>query len=224
MINQNQEKHAAAQAAVDYIQLHYLGNDWTLGVGTGSTINVFIDRLATLHNDTLCVVSSSESSTQRLKQHGIAVQTLNDVAEVTVYVDGADEVNPQREMIKGGGGALTREKIIAAAAKTFICIADHSKWVTSLGSFPLPIEVIPMARSYVARELVKLGGKPVYRTGFVTDNGNVILDIHDFAIKTPRLIEETLNHIAGIVSHGIFALRPADIVFLAHNNTVQTIR
>ncbi|GIX31422.1 MAG: ribose-5-phosphate isomerase A [Porticoccaceae bacterium] len=211
----NSLKRAAAAAAVDYL-LERIDDDAVVGVGTGSTADCFIDLLAQHRHRIAGTVASSKRSEERLRAHGIPVFDLNAVDEVPIYVDGADECNPRLELIKGGGGALTREKIAAAVAREFVCIADESKWVEHLGRFPLPVEVIPMARSHVARQLVKLGGDPVYRAGFVTDNGNVILDVHNlWPIGAPRALEERLNNIVGVVTNGLFALRPADLLFLA---------
>lgn len=206
-MNQDQKKQAAAQAAIEYVQ-----PDTIVGVGTGSTVNHFIDALASKKNVIEGAVSSSDASTQRLKALGIEVFDLNSVDKLDIYVDGADEITKHKHMIKGGGAALTREKIVAAVAKTFICIIDDTKNVDVLGDFPLPVEVIPMARSYVAREIVKLGGDPVYRQGVVTDNGNVILDVHNLSIVDPRALEQQLNGIVGVVTNGLFAERGADIV------------
>ncbi|RUO28057.1 ribose 5-phosphate isomerase A [Aliidiomarina sedimenti] len=211
-------KKMAAEAALEYIK-----PGTVVGVGTGSTVNYFIDALASMKHDIDGAVSSSKASTERLKQHGIAVFDLNGVSELPVYVDGADEINRHRQMIKGGGGALTREKIIAAVADRFICIADKSKLVTALGDFPLPVEVIPMARSYVARQLVKLGGDPVLREDFVTDNGNVILDVYNLNIGRPIELEEKLNQITGVVTNGLFAARGADIALLSDGQTLTTL-
>lgn len=221
-MTQDELKQAVARAALDYIKPK-LYNDSVIGVGTGSTANYFIDYLAEIKAEIYATVASSEASAQRLKSHGIPVYELNTVDEITVYVDGADETNARLELIKGGGAALTREKIVAAVAKEFVCIADDSKWVSHLGNFPLPVEVIPMARSHVARELVKLGGDPVYREGVVTDNGNIILDVFNFMIATPRKTEEAINNITGVVSNGIFALRPADVLLLGSENGVKEI-
>lgn len=212
-MQQSQLKQAAAQTAMSYL-MPKLESKSIIGIGTGSTTNYFIDLLANHKMDFEGAVASSELSAQRLKKHGIPVYDLNSVSELDFYIDGADEVNRYLELIKGGGGALTREKIIAAVAKNFICIADESKFVDTLGAFPLPIEVIPMARSYVAREIVKLGGDPIYREGFVTDNGNVILDIHNLAIKKAKDLESKLNDITGVVCNGLFVKRPADLLFL----------
>ena len=209
-MTQDELKRAVAQAAVD-ILLPQLEDRSVIGVGTGSTANHFIDALARHKGNFDGAVASSEATAERLKQHGIPVYDLNSVAGLDFYVDGADEANRHLELIKGGGAALTREKIVAAVARTFICIADESKLVSTLGEFPLPVEVIPMARSHVAREIVKLGGDPVYRHGVVTDNGNVILDVQ---IHDPRGLEEQLNAIVGVVCNGLFAARPADILLL----------
>ncbi len=215
---QNQQKQAAAEAAI-----HYIADGSVVGVGTGSTVNYFIDALAAIKGNIDGAVASSKESAQRLKEHGIPVYDLNVVDAVPVYVDGADEVNKLLQMIKGGGGALTQEKILANASKQFICIADHSKQVGMLGTFPLAIEVLPMARSYVAREMVKLGGDPVYREGFITDNNNIILDIHNLKIMEPIKLEQQINHISGVVSNGLFALRPADILLLGTDEGVKKI-
>lgn len=215
-MTQDEMKKAAALAALDYVK-----SDTVVGVGTGSTVNYFIDGLATIKHNIIGAVSSSEASTERLKQHGIEVFDLNNVADFDLYVDGADEINADNAMIKGGGAALTREKIVAAVAKEFVCIVDESKLVRHLGEFPLPVEVIPMARSYVAREIVKLGGSPVYREGVVTDNGNVILDVFDMKIAEPRKLEEQLNNIVGVVTNGLFAHRGADHVVIGGKNGVE---
>ena len=212
-MTQDELKRAVAQAAVD-ILLPQLEDRSVIGVGTGSTANHFIAALARHKGHFDGAVASSEATAERLKQHGIPVYDLNSVAGLDFYVDGADEANRHLELIKGGGAALTREKIVAAVARTFICIADESKLVSTLGEFPLPVEVIPMARSHVAREIVKLGGDPVYRHGVVTDNGNVILDVHNMQIHDPRGLEEQLNAIVGVVCNGLFAARPADILLL----------
>ncbi|MDP4651337.1 MAG: ribose-5-phosphate isomerase RpiA [Haliea sp.] len=222
-MTQDALKQAVAQAALDFIKPH-LERDTVLGIGTGSTANAFIDLLAGLRGDINITVASSESSAARLRQHGIQVGDLNAVGQVDFYIDGADETNSALQLIKGGGAALTREKIVAAVARTFICIADGSKLVHTLGQFPLPVEVIPMARSHVARELVKLGGDPVYREGVVTDNGNVILDVHNFSIPQPLAMEAKINNITGVVTNGLFALRPADILLLGTSNGVETLR
>jgi len=221
-MNQDELKRAVGQAAVDYI-LPKLAKDSIVGVGTGSTANCFIDALAQHKHDFEAAVASSEASAQRLKDHGIDVYDLNQVAGFDFYIDGADEINHQLEMIKGGGAALTREKIVAAVAREFICVADESKLVDTMGDFPLPVEVIPMARSYVARELVKLGGDPVYRQGVITDNGNHILDVHNLRIASPMALEEKINQITGVVTNGLFALRPANVLLLGTQDGVKTI-
>lgn len=208
-MNQDALKKAVAEAALRYVQTGTI-----VGVGTGSTVNYFIDALATIKDDIRGAVASSEASAERLKAHGIALFNLNQVDQLPVYVDGADEVNMHREMIKGGGGALTREKIVAAVAEKFICIVDQSKQVKMLGEFPLPVEVIPMAQSYVARRLVAMGGRPQYRQGFVTDNGNFILDVHNLDMSRPIKVEEQINNIVGVVTNGLFAHRPADVVLM----------
>lgn len=215
-LTQDAKKRAAAEAAIQYVK-----TDTIVGVGTGSTVNYFIDALAELKNDIQGAVSSSEASTERLKKHGIEVFDLNSVGSFDIYVDGADEITQHKHMIKGGGAALTREKIVAAVAKTFICIIDDSKVVPMLGKFPLPVEVIPLARSYVAREIVKLGGDPMYRQGVVTDNGNVILDVYNLDILNPVELEASLNQIVGVVTNGIFAKRGADIVLIGTENGVE---
>lgn len=216
-MNQDEQKRQAAQAALDYVE------GGIIGVGTGSTVNHFIDALATVKGRIQGAVSSSEASTARLKAHGIAVEDLNAVGDLALYVDGADEANRQLQLIKGGGGALTREKIVAAASERFVCIADEGKLVEVLGRFPLPVEVIPMARSLVARQLVRLGGTPVWREGFVTDNGNLILDVHGLEIQAPAALEQQINNIAGVVTVGIFALRPADVLILGTPQGPQTL-
>ena len=214
-------KRAAAEAALEIIRPQ-LENDSIVGVGTGSTTNHFIDALAKLRGRFDGTVASSEASAERLRAHNIRVYDLNSVSRVQVYVDGADECNEALQLIKGGGAALTREKIVAAVAEEFICIADDSKWVKVLGNFPLPVEVIPMARSHVARELVKLGGDPVLREDVVTDNGNDILDVHNFHIPQPLAMEAQINNIVGVVSNGLFAARPADRLLLAANGQVKS--
>jgi len=217
-MTQDELKQKVAQAA-----LHYIKDVAIIGVGTGSTVNHFIDCLADFKADIEGAVSSSISSTERLKKIGIPVFDLNAVGTLDVYVDGADEVNPHKYLIKGGGGALTREKIIAAASRQFVCIADESKCIDVLGAFPLPVEVIPMARSYVARELVKLGGQPVWRENFITDNHNEILDVHNMNIVDPIKLEQLINNITGVVTVGIFAMRPADVVLIGKGNEVTTL-
>lgn len=215
---QDELKRQAAEAALDFIEPNTI-----VGVGTGSTVNYFIDALATRKHDIEGAVSSSEASTARLKAHGIEVLELNHVADLPVYIDGADEIDAHLRMVKGGGGALTREKIIAAVADKFICIVDNSKVVGRLGAFPIPVEVIPMARSYVAREIVKLGGDPVWRQGVTTDNGNVILDVHNFDIVDPVQLEQQLNGIVGVVTNGLFAKRGADIALIAGSNGIEKV-
>lgn len=212
-MHQDNLKKAAARAALEHI-MPKLEKDSILGIGTGSTANYFIDLLAEYKLDFEGAVASSKASADRLKKHGIALYDLNNVASLEFYVDGADELNKYLELIKGGGGALTQEKIIADVAKTFICIADETKLKDGLGQFPLAVEVLPMARSHVARQIVKLGGDPIYREGFVTDNGNVILDIHHLTITNPHKLETQLNNIPGVVCNGIFAQRKADMVYL----------
>lgn len=222
-MTQDELKQAVARAAVDYIAPKLRADD-IIGVGTGSTANFFIDFLAAIKDDFAGAVASSTASAERLEKLGIGVFDLNSVDQLAVYVDGADESNAQLELIKGGGAALTREKIVVATAKEFVCIADESKWVDVLGQFPLPVEVIPMARSYVARELVKLGGDPVYREGVVTDNGNVILDVHHLNIINPKELETQINQITGVVTNGLFARRPADVLLLGTNEGVKEMR
>ena len=221
-MSQDEMKQAAAEAALGRIRPQ-LEDDTVLGIGTGSTVNHFIDALAGIKGQIYGTVASSEASAERLRSHGIPVYDLNTVNQVDFYIDGADESNRALQLIKGGGAALTREKIIAAVARTFICIADESKLVHTLGDFPLPVEVIPMARSHVARELVKLGGDPVYREGVVTDNGNVILDVYNFPIPQPLATEQKINNITGVVTNGIFALRPADVLLLGTAEGVKTL-
>ncbi|MET0071037.1 MAG: ribose-5-phosphate isomerase RpiA [Candidatus Thiodiazotropha sp.] len=216
-MNADDLKKQAAEAAVEYVK------GGVIGVGTGSTVNHFIDFLAGVKGKIEGTVSSSEASTERLKGHGIPVFDLNAVGELDVYIDGADESDHYLNLIKGGGGALTREKIIAGASKQFICIADESKLVDILGAFPLPVEVIPMARSHVARQLVKLGGTPVWRENYVTDNGNAILDVHNLEIMKPREMENAINAIAGVVTTGIFAMRGADVLILGTEQGAKTV-
>ena len=218
VMTQDEMKQAAAKAAIAHVP-----DDCVLGVGSGSTANFFIAELARIKRRIEGAVASSEDTARRLKDLGIRVMDLNGVNELPVYVDGADEVTRHLVMIKGGGGALTREKIVAAVARKFICIADASKRVDVLGKFPLPVEVIPMARSYVARELVKLGGHPAWRQNFVTDNGNAILDVHGLSIVNPSELEGALNQIAGVVANGLFARRGADVLLLGSAEGVQTI-
>jgi ribose 5-phosphate isomerase A len=227
-LTSDQLKAAVGKAAADYIKPH-LETDSIIGVGTGSTANCFIDALAEFKHYFDGAVASSEATAERLKNHGIPVYDLNAVTELEFYVDGADEINHQLEMIKGGGGALTREKIVAAVAKEFVCVADESKLVEDMGQFALPVEVIPMARSYVAREMVKLGGDPVYRENFITDNGNIILDVHHFKMAAgtaiaPTLLEANVNQLTGVVTNGLFAVRPADTLLLATQDGVKKIK
>ena len=217
-MDQDQLKNAVARAAIGYIPDHCI-----VGVGTGSTANYFIDELAGIKGRIEGAVASSEASAARLKQAGIRVFDLNVVSEVPVYVDGADEIDRQLHMIKGGGGALTREKIVAAVAQKFVCIADASKLKEVLGAFPLPVEVISMARSHVGRELVRLGGKPELRQGFVTDNGNLILDLHGLRIADPVGLEAAINQIVGVVTNGLFARRGADVLLLGTQTGVRTM-
>ncbi|KTT58108.1 ribose 5-phosphate isomerase [Pseudomonas oryzihabitans] len=221
-MNQDQLKQAVAQAAVDLI-LPQLSRDSVVGVGTGSTANFFIDLLAKHKLEFDGAVASSQATADRLKSHGITVYDLNGVSDLEFYVDGADEADGHLNLIKGGGAALTREKIVAAVARKFICIADASKRVDVLGEFPLPVEVIPMARSHVARELVKLGGDPEYRDGVVTDNGNVILDVHNMHIVDPLGLEAKINNIVGVVANGLFAARPADVLLLGTAQGVERL-
>ena len=217
-MTQDELKQAVARAAVEHVPV-----GGVIGVGTGSTANFFIAELGRVKHKFDAAVASSEATAQRLKALGIDVVELNGVVELTVYVDGADEINRSLAMVKGGGGALTREKIVGAVARKFVCIADESKLVDVLGRFPLPVEVIPMARSYVARELVKLGGQPEWRPGFVTDNGNAILDVWNLHIDKPVELETQLNQIPGVVTNGLFAQRPADVLLLGTASGVQTL-
>lgn len=221
-MNQDELKQAVAQAALDYVRPK-IDDDTVLGIGTGSTANLFIDCLSEIRGSISATVASSEASAERLKAHGIPVYDLNAVDQVDFYIDGADESNSALQLIKGGGAALTREKIVTAVAREFICIADESKLVHTLGEFPLPVEVVPMARSHVARELVKLGGDPVYRDGVVTDNGNIILDVYNFAIPQPLATEAKINGITGVVTNGLFALKPADVLLLGTAEGVKTL-
>ena len=218
-MTQDELKQRVAQEAIKTID-----EDAVVGVGSGSTVNFFIDALAAIKGRIDGTVAASEASAERLRKHGIRVFDLNSVGELPVYVDGADEVTEHLAMIKGGGGALTREKIVAAVAKRFVCICDASKLVGVLGNFPLPVEVIPMARSYVGRELLKLGGQPVLRENFTTDNGNLIIDCHGMRIVDPPELEAKLNQIAGVVTNGLFARRPADLLLLAEPGGVRTLR
>ena len=217
-MTQDELKQAVARAAIDYVPVGTI-----VGVGTGSTANFFIDELAKIKGKIEGTVASSVASAERLKGHGIQVYDLNAVDGLSVYVDGADESTRHLHLVKGGGGALTREKIVAAASDKFVCIADESKLVDYLGKFPLPIEVIPMARSYVAREIVKLGGEPVLRQNFTTDNGNIILDVHNWEIMEPVKLEQELNNITGVVTNGLFAMRPADVLLLGTPEGVKTL-
>ena len=216
-MTQDEMKKQAALAALAYVE------GGIVGVGTGSTVNHFIDGLATMKERIAGAVSSSVASTARLQAYGIPVRELNDVGRLELYVDGADESNHRLQLVKGGGGALTREKIVAAASRRFVCIADESKLVDVLGRFPLPVEVIPMAQTYVAAELTKLGGAPVLRAGFVTDNGNIILDVHDLRIVEPADTEQRINDIPGVVTVGLFAMRPADVLILGTPNGPRTV-
>lgn len=218
MSSQDELKREVAKAAIEYIQ-----EDSVVGVGTGSTVNFFIEELAKMKHKIEGAVASSKATEALLKSHGIPVCDLNSADKIPVYVDSADEFNDHLYLMKGGGGALTREKIVAAASETFICIVDESKKVELLGAFPLPVEVIPMARSYVARKMIGLGGDPEYRDDFETDNGNVILDVYNLNILDPVALEERINHIAGVVSNGIFAIRHANKVLVATPNGVTTI-
>ncbi|MCZ2721257.1 ribose-5-phosphate isomerase RpiA [Marinomonas sp. 15G1-11] len=221
-MTQDELKLAVAKAAVEYI-LPKLEKDTIVGVGSGSTANLFIDELAKHKQLFDGTVASSEASAERLRKHGVTVYDLNSVNKIAIYIDGADESNEFLHLIKGGGAALTREKIVTACSDEFICIADQSKLVDVLGDFPLPIEVIPMARSYVARELVKLGGDPVYREGVVTDNGNHILDVYNLKIVNPVALEAAINAIVGVVTNGLFAARPADVLLLATQDGIKTL-
>lgn len=218
-MDQNEMKRQAAEAALEYVEVGAY-----IGVGTGSTANLFIDALATIKGKIEGAVASSVATAERLKSHGIPVFELNEVDGLSLYVDGADEANPNLQLIKGGGGALTREKIVAAASKRFVCIADDSKLVDVLGQFPLPVEVIPMARSFIAREIVKLGGDPYLREGFTTDNGNLILDVHGMHINQPDKLEETLNNIPGVVTNGVFSKQRAEIGLFGSPDGLKIIK
>ena len=222
-MTQDELKQAVAKTAVEYI-LPMLESDTIVGVGTGSTANLFIDELAKYKHDFDGTVASSEASSERLKSHGIPVYDLNSVSSIRVYVDGADESNEHLRLIKGGGAALTREKIVTACSDEFVCIADESKLVKVLGDFPLPVEIIPMARGHVARELVKLGGDPVLREGTVTDNGNHILDVYNLDILDPVALETKIDGIVGVVTNGLFAKRPADVLLLATKTGIKTFK
>ena len=218
-MTQEKNKKIAAEAALDYVE-----PGMVIGVGTGSTANYFIDALANVKNRIDGAVASSEATANRLRQLQIPVLNLNDTGDLPVYVDGADEVTRHLAMIKGGGGALTREKIVAAASSRFVCIADQTKLVDVLGSFPLPVEVIPLARSYLARQLAGHGGRPVLRDGFTTDNGNLILDVYDLDITNPVALESSIDHIAGVVSNGLFARRPADVLLIGTDSGVELLQ
>ena len=218
-MHQTEKKRAAAEAALEYIEPGCL-----LGVGTGSTVNYFIDALPQVRDKIDKLVSSSEASSERLRSHGFEVSELSETGDLDLYVDGADEANKHFHLIKGGGGALTREKIIAGASRKFVCIIDDSKMVGTLGAFPLPIEVIPMARSYVSRKTIKYRGQPVYREGFTTDNGNEIIDVYNLQITNPVEMEERINQIPGVVTVGLFAHRGADILIIADDKEVRTVK
>lgn len=217
---QDQAKQAAAKAAIQYVEPGTI-----VGVGTGSTANFFIQELGKMKDEIKGAVASSKETAKRLEAEGIEVLDPNAVGTIPLYVDGADEFDPNLNLVKGGGGALTREKIIAAMSKKFVCILDHTKQVAVLGEFPLPIEVVPMARSYVAREIVKRGGDPIYRQGFTTDNGNIILDVHHLKISEPKAFEREINQIVGVVTNGLFANRPADVVIMANKELqIETLQ
>lgn len=215
-MTQDEKKRAVAEAALAYIE-----PGSTIGVGSGSTIHFFIDALARIKGKIEGAVASSNATAERLKKHGIPVVDLNSAGDLPIYVDGADEANQHRQLIKGGGGALTREKIVAAASRSFLCVVDDTKLVTVLGKFPLPVEVIPMARSYVARKLTAMGGQPAWRQGFVTDNGNVILDVHNLTVLDPIALEGEINQIVGVVANGLFARRAADVMLVAKDHGVE---
>ena len=217
-MDQNEQKQQAAQAALEHIE-----DGVILGVGTGSTVNFLIDALPQVRHKLSALVSSSSASTERLQAAGFEVSSLNDVGDVDIYSDGADEATKRFHLVKGGGGALTREKIVAGAARKFVCIIDESKFVGMLGKFPLPIEVIPMAQSFVARQMAKMHGQPVLRHGFVTDNGNIILDVHNLQISNPLEMETRINQMPGVVTVGIFAHRPADVLLIGTPNGVRTL-
>ena len=217
-MRQDEKKKQVAEAALAYIE-----DDTIVGVGTGSTVNFFIEYLASIKHRIDGAVSSSDATEALLKQHNIPVLSLNSANDIPVYIDGADEATKHLHLIKGGGGALTREKIIAAVSKKFVCIIDETKMVDVLGTFPLPVEVIPMAQSYIAREITKLGGQPILREGFTTDNGNIILDVHNLSILKPVELEQELNKLAGVVTNGLFAQRPADILLIANDNGVKVL-
>ncbi len=217
-MDQSAKKTQAARASLEYIE-----DGFILGVGTGSTVNILIDLLPSIRQRLRAVVSSSEETTARLEKHGFEVSSLNSVGDLDLYIDGADEATKHLHLIKGGGGALTREKVLAAASRKFVCIVDDSKLVGMLGKFPLPIEVLPMAQSYVARQIIKLRGQPIWREHFVTDNGNHILDVHNLTISNPLEMETRLNQLAGVVTVGIFSHRPADVLLVGENNGVRTM-
>jgi ribose 5-phosphate isomerase A len=221
-MTQDELKQAVAQAAADYV-VATVAEGSIIGVGTGSTANCFIDAIAAHKDRYAGAIASSEATRLRLEKHGFKVLDLNEIESMPVYVDGADEIDAGLNMIKGGGGALTREKIVAAVAERFVCIADGSKLVGTMGKFPLPVEVIPMARAQVARELAKLGGRPVLREGFITDNGNVILDVHGLSITDPKGLEATINQITGVVTNGLFAVSPANLLLLGTAEGVKQI-
>jgi ribose 5-phosphate isomerase A len=218
MTNILENQSRAAQAALPWLERHEV-----VGIGTGSTVRYLIDLIAADRHNLKAVVSSSNQSTQRLQAAGIPVVDLNEVGQLPVYIDGADQTNPARELIKGGGGALTREKIIAACSRRFVCIADSTKLVPTLGAFPLPVEIIPMARAMIAERLTAIGGRPILRAGYITDNGNHILDVHDLVIKDPVALESALNQIPGVVTVGLFAQRPADVLLIGSDAGVQQI-
>ncbi len=217
-MTQDEKKKQVAEAALAYVE-----DDSIVGVGTGSTVNFFIDCLASIKHRIDGAVSSSDATEALLKQHNIPVLSLNSANDIPVYIDGADEATKHLHLIKGGGRALTREKIVAAASKKFVCIIDESKMVDVLGTFPLPVEVIPMAQSYIAREITKLGGQPILREGFTTDNGNIILDVHNLSILKPVELEQELNKLAGVVTNGLFAQRPADVLLVASDSGVKVL-
>ena len=217
-MNQDEQKRAAAKAAIEYIE-----DDDIVGVGTGSTVNYFIEELSHIKHRIEATVTSSVASEELLKQHHIPVVPLNSVIDIPIYIDGADEATKHKHLIKGGGGALTREKIVRAASKQFICIIDESKLVGTLGKFPLPVEVIPMAQSFVGRQMAKLGGQPKLREGVTTDNGNIILDVYNLKISNPVELERQINQIPGVVTNGIFALNPATILLVGTNSGIRTI-
>ncbi len=217
-MDQSEKKIAVAKAALKYIE-----NGVVLGIGTGSTVNILIDALPAIRSRIETLVSSSEATTARLQKHGFEVSTLNSVGDLDLYIDGADEATKHLHLIKGGGGALTREKVLAGAARKFICIVDDSKLVGMLGKFPLPVEVIPMAQSFVARQIIKLRGQPIWRENFVTDNGNHILDIHNLNITNPREMETRLNQLPGVLTVGLFSHRPADVLLIGESGGVRTM-